>query len=489
MEFKLSDKKKLILVYSISLIYIAINVFFVTKEIYYFFLLPVFLLLIYYYFFRIDVIIWIVTFFTPIAINLQAYSESLSISLPTEPLMFGILIIFVLKLAYDRQYDKKVLKHPITKIIILNIVWIFITSFTSELPIVSFKFLLSRLWFVVPFYFVIVVLFKKTSNIKLFVWLYIIPLIVVVCYSSFSLYSWGFEEKAAHWVMTPFYNDHTAYGSVLAFFVPITFAFLFDKEYKKNTKFFIFIALIILLIGLILSYSRAAWISLVIAGVFSFLIVFKVRLKWIISGVFVLVALFFINKTEIIWKLEKNKQDSSTDLAKHIQSISNISTDASNLERINRWNSAFRLFSEHPFLGCGPGTYQFLYAPYQHFSEKTIISTNAGDRGNAHSEYIGPLTEQGVIGFAIILALVISVIYTGLKVYLESNNKEVRLLSMALLSGLNTYFIHGSLNNFLDTDKASVPFWGFIAAIVALDVYHRNINTNKEKDTLNENLN
>jgi len=28
------------------------------------------------------------------------------------------------------------------------------------------------------------------------------------------------------------------------------------------------------------------------------------------------------------------------------------------------------------------------------------------------------------------------------------------------------------LNNFLDTDKASALFWGFTAAIVALDVYH-----------------
>jgi putative inorganic carbon (HCO3(-)) transporter len=29
------------------------------------------------------------------------------------------------------------------------------------------------------------------------------------------------------------------------------------------------------------------------------------------------------------------------------------------------------------------------------------------------------------------------------------------------------------LNNFLDTDKAFVPFWGFIAMLVAIDVYHK----------------
>jgi hypothetical protein len=30
--------------------------------------------------------------------------------------------------------------------------------------------------------------------------------------------------------------------------------------------------------------------------------------------------------------------------------------------------------------------------------------------------------------------------------------------------------VHGFLNNFLDTDKLSIPFWGFIAALVYLDI-------------------
>jgi len=37
-----------------------------------------------------------------------------------------------------------------------------------------------------------------------------------------------------------------------------------------------------------------------------------------------------------------------------------------------------------------------------------------------------------------------------------------------------TYFIHGVLNNYLDTDKASIPFWGFIAVLVAMDLNGRD---------------
>ena len=44
-------------------------------------------------------------------------------------------------------------------------------------------------------------------------------------------------------------------------------------------------------------------------------------------------------------------------------------------------------------------------------------------------------------------------------------------MTILLLMGFVTYLTHGILNNFLQTDKASVPFWGFIAMITAMDIY------------------
>ncbi|MBK9798555.1 MAG: hypothetical protein IPP56_02115 [Bacteroidetes bacterium] len=113
----------------------------------------------------------------------------------------------------------------------------------------------------------------------------------------------------------------------------------------------------------------------------------------------------------------------------------------------------------------------FKYAPYQFSYEKTIISTNNGDNGNAHSEYIGPLAEQGILGLIFVLVLFTTIIITGLRVYNRVENKEARVYSLVFLLGLITYFVHGILNNFLDQDKASVPFWAFVAAIVAIDIY------------------
>ena len=173
-------------------------------------------------------------------------------------------------------------------------------------------------------------------------------------------------------------------------------------------------------------------------------------------------------------QLEQNRVESSGEIGEHVQSISNISTDQSNLERINRWSCAIRMFRDKPLLGFGPGTYQFEYGRYQRSYEKTLISTDFGNRGNAHSEYLGPLSEQGVFGLLSILWIIGATVYTGLRVHFRSRQRNIRIFSLAILVGLFSYYFHGLLNNFLDTDKLSVLFWGYTAMLVAMDIYHRD---------------
>jgi O-antigen ligase len=150
--------------------------------------------------------------------------------------------------------------------------------------------------------------------------------------------------------------------------------------------------------------------------------------------------------------------------------MSNISTDASNLERINRWKSAIRMFEKRPVMGWGPGTYMFLYAPFQHSEDRTIISTNAADLGNAHSEYLGLLSEAGFIGSLSFILIIILTLSTAFKLYFRTKNDATKKITLFLILGLITYYVHGFLNNFLDYDKIALLFWSFTAIIVALDI-------------------
>lgn len=411
-------------------------------------------------------------FATPLSVNIGDYDLGVSISLPSEPLLIGVLFFLLLKILLEGVLESRILKHPISLAIIFYLSCILLTSITSDIPLVSFKFLASRLWFIIPIYFGGLMLFREKANMRLFAWLYAVALVIVIGITTFNHMGYGFSERAGHWVMHPFYNDHTAYGAILALMIPVFIGLSIDSTLSGKERIFAVITTTILFIALFLSYSRAAWLSVGFAFGVLFLVLLKIKFRWILITIGTVLAIFFTFKFEILDKLEKNKQDSSANFIEHIQSISNISSDASNLERINRWQAALRMFEERPLTGWGPGTYQFEYAPFQRAREKTIISTNLGDMGNAHSEYIGPLAEQGVLGLLAVIILMVTVIYTGLKVFTKAKDKHVRILVLSTTLGLITYYVHGIMNNFLDTDKLSVPFWGFISVIVALDIYY-----------------
>ena len=78
---------------------------------------------------------------------------------------------------------------------------------------------------------------------------------------------------------------------------------------------------------------------------------YRIKLKWLIY-ISVLPIIFLIfNFKEISYVLNKNDAEHTTeDFSERLESMSNVSTDASNLERLNRWNSAIELFKERPFL-------------------------------------------------------------------------------------------------------------------------------------------
>lgn len=470
--------------YIIAAIVVAIGLYFlVKKETYIAFALPAVVGVLLLYVFSLDKVLLFVAFITPLSVTIERLAGGLAVSLPSEPLLAGILVLFIAKLALDRGFDRKITQYPISIVIFIMFAWMVVTTITSELPLVSIKFIVSRLWFIIPSYFLCTELFKNPRNINRFVWLYIAGLIIVVIYTIINHAMNGFDGDTAHWVMTPFYNDHTAYGAALAIYIILCAAYLFIPNMKISKRLGVILVLCLLILALILSFCRASWLSIIAAlGVLT-LVLLKIKFKYVAIIVVVLIGLFFTFQQQIFDSLSKNDQDASGNIVENIQSMTNISTDASNLERINRWNSAIRMFKERPLFGWGPGTYQFLYAPYQESKNKTIISTSTGDMGNAHSEYIGTLAEQGVPGSLLVVSIVVVFMYCGLTTYKRAKNKESKVLVLAATLALLGYYVHGTLNNFLDTEKLAVPVWSCMAIITAIDCFHADkenfYNTNE----------
>ncbi len=471
-----------------STLFIALNTYFIAKEVFWFMALPVALIVVLTAFLALDVLMLTIVFLTPFSIIIQQNDFGAAISIPTEPLLFGVMIIYILRLFYEGKLDRKIFFHPVTIAILLYLCWIFFTCITSSLPAVSWKFFLSRLWLVIPFYFVTLHLFKEKKNMRRHIWLYMLSFAGVIIYTVTNHALADFSEEAAHISMTPFYNDHTSYGAMLAMYIPPLILFVFDKDSPRNTRLAAGFLLLIFLTGLVFSYTRAAWLSMIIASGALVIYLLRVRIIPILVATGMIVGLFFYYQTDIIIYLQSGryKNTENRNIEQRVQSITNVTTDASNTERFNRWASAMRMFRERPFFGWGPGTYQFQYAPFQISTEKTIISTNFGERGNSHSEYIGPMAESGVPGLLTVLGILVTTLLTAGKLIYHSPHKKTRVFAMVIALGLITYFVHGTLNDFLDTDKASAPFWGFIAMLVMMDISEKVKETDQQQKISNK---
>jgi O-antigen ligase len=467
-----------------SLLYSYLAGFYIGEEKFIVLLLPLVLLAGLFVFLKMDLTLMGIFLLTPLSVPLREYFPNLGVDmyLPTEPLLVVLGFLFLSKLLIDKIPDRRIFTHPVTLAIYFSLFWILVTSITSTHPGISFKFLGSRIWFVIPFYFMGYFLFRNVKNIRRFYLLYGVGLLFVIAYTINNHIGYGLnDQEASNWVCSPFYNDHTSYGAALAILIFVTVGLLltrYDRQWIKPVLLGFFG---IILFALVFSYSRAAWVSVVGALGVLILVLLKIKFKWVAFLTILIVGVLAFFYTDMMHAIEKNDQDSSGNFTQHISSITNITTDASNVERLNRWNTAIRMFKEKPIFGWGPGTYTFEYAPFQYAREKTIISTNFGDGGNAHSEYLGPLAESGILGPVYFMLIGIFSLLTGFRVYHKATDKQVRMLALFITLGLITYLLHAFLNNFLDTDKLSALFWGSIAALVSLDLNYKKVK--KEVNT------
>ncbi len=481
----LESLKKNILVIALVCIYLVADMIFTGRNLNFFNLLPVVLLLIYLTLARLDLMYFIIIFCTPLSVQLIDFfpSSPFDFAIPTEPMLFGMMVIFYYKILYDRSLDLRILNHPVSYAIYFNVIWILITTLTSSMPLVSLKFLLVRIWFITIYYFLAILVFRKYRLIPVFIWCYVIAMVMVVIFTITRHLHYGLNDvNKAHIVMSPFFRDHTSYGAILAMLIFALGGAIINKGKSTLFRILLWLTLFLLAAGLLLSYTRAAWMSVIVGLGILGLVMLRIKFRYILMAGIVFLLYFVEKRTDILQNMESTRKNSSSSITGHARSMSNISTDESNLERINRWNSALRMFREKPVFGHGPGTYMFKYAPYQRLKDKTAISTDFGDLGNAHSEYIGPLAESGLFGgLSIVIVGIVSLI-TGFRVYNRLTNKRMKGIVLGMILGLITYLVHGSMNNFLDTDKASALFWGFIAAFVSLDIFYPWEDQNKGRD-------
>lgn len=407
----------------------------------------------------------------PFSIEISVAGNS-KLLFPSEPLMVFLLMVEMLDLLIrpgslgDLFPRRSWMVLPFMGALLLG------TAF-SEIKVVSMKFTAVNLLYILIFFFTLSRLVTRAPKLFLqLLSLYSIgySLIAVLALYRYSQYGWNNEVVKA--IFQPFYKDHTIFGAtgalLSAFWLshPRNDGMILPLVWQRITGIFMAGAVL-------LSYSRAAMLSLLVFLLFRLLFALRIRLWQWYTVIGILLIFFLINSQSLLSSLDANRHDSGdkqADIVEHALSAGNVNTDVSNRERLNRWISGLAMFAERPVTGFGPGTYQFEYIPFQKPEYMTRLSVsdpyhipeNSG--GTAHSEYILALSEMGIPGILAWLVLISGLTAMAFRNALRHPNRGYAVAGFAALS---TYFFHAFFNNFLNTDKFAFLFWGLIAWMCA----------------------
>ena len=169
--------------YFLMILFIILNSILIYFDIFFLLALPLVILIGYLFVFRLDLIFLTIVFCTPLSFNFENLDLlGIGFYFPTEPMLLVFTLIFLFKALYEKNLKKDLLhyKNPIIILVFLQILWIFITSIVSEIPMVSFKFLISRSWFIIPILFYGIHFFKKgKKQIKQFFFAYLFAMVMV----------------------------------------------------------------------------------------------------------------------------------------------------------------------------------------------------------------------------------------------------------------------------------------------------------------------
>lgn len=434
---------------------------------------------------------YLTAFAIPFSINSHIKLLNVTINTPLEPLLLILCFSTIYHISVH-GLPKSYFTHPLSIILSVFAFFIFVSSIFSTHPLISLRICLQTFAFIIPGYWGVLLLSKNDQKFPSKLFISPILSFSLICIINFFRHAtYNFDHAFSFSIISGFYSDHTIYATMASFMVSITLIYIM-WFYKKNTLasicfLFLFLACIS---GLILSFSRAAMLSVILAILFYWLV--RLKIQWwiylIVIGTLFTFALF--NQNELLLNLKRNNAESKarkTNLSNQVKSITNVNNDVSNLERINRWNSAIRMIKQKPYLGFGYGMYQYEYFPFQKESESTEISIRnpqgfypSGKGGTAHSEYLLISSEIGLFGGIIyVLLLFVSIILSIKNIYRIPKTDFSHYFSIGLLMCIITYTIHGFFNNFLDSSKINFLFVAFIASIASIQLKKSSIKPNQ----------
>ena len=409
-----------------------------------------------------------------------------STDLPTEPLIIGLMfiyIIYILKNPYILR-GSGILRHPITLLILLHIGWIFVTMINSESLFYSIKYFLAKIWFVVTFYFLASLMLKTQKDIERFIWCIFIPLSIGILITTYRHAAYDFSFTDVNKVMYPMFRNHVSYGCILAIFLPyILLGRLWQRRFGF-TWWVLTLSIPLFLLGIQLSFTRAAYGA--IFGAVAYYFIVKYKLTKTVIGLSVIGIIFFVSfivndNKYLDFAPRYEKAITHKDFDSLLEATAK-GEDISTMERVYRWVAGFRMVNEKPLMGFGPNNFFNFYKTFTVTNFKTYVSDNK-EGSTVHCYYLLVAVEQGIPGAIIFFILIFYALIKAEQIYHRLQGYQKQVLMTTLLSFV-TLLILITINDLIETDKFGSFFFMSLAIFTNLDRMLKNKNDSDRQEKL-----
>ena len=192
-------------------------------------------------------------------------------------------------------------------------------------------------------------------------------------------------------------------GGIMCMLLPVALVILMDSGFERRLNKAASLAVVSILVGLLCNKSRGAWLTdMVVVPIATFRYL-KQNGKYlaVVLAVFLGIAGFMAGSPQYVQR---------------VQSITNITTDRSNVDRIWVWKSAKDMVKDHPATGIGLGRFRERYqADYKYVQESQNLT-------HAHNNFMQVSAESGIVGLSGFLYFIGYYLYRSLRNYRNNRN-------------------------------------------------------------------
>ena len=233
-------------------------------------------------------------------------------------------------------------------------------------------------------------------------------------------------------------------GGVMVFSIIWTLTYVIHGNTSK--KLWLGLAVLLMILALIFSFSRGAWLG-AIGGMISYAL-WERKARFKLTMLLLIAVVLFL---------------SIPLLRARLASIVDVFHPFTQ-ERVHIWKASWNMIKAHPLLGVGMGNFPFAYGEYM------VEGAKISQPSSAHNIFLNIWAEGGLLALLSFVGIVVITFVKGFRL-IRSLSGLSRAVAIASFSALLGILIHNQVDTTLYSMHVGPIFWLLVGMIIYGDKF------------------